>query len=434
MHAATVPVPVAPSRRFAGVEGLRALAAGAVLLDHVYLYGAPDGERYDLGALSVVPRTAGTLGVVLFFTLSAFLLYRPFAQAVLEQAPRPSVRSYLRNRFLRVLPGYWLALLVAGLVLRTTYLPALSVEGRSLASEPEVLAANLLLVQGYFPSTLSTGIGPAWSLVVEMAFYLVLPLLAAGAALLALRTAAGRRWSWAAALAPAAFLLVLGQVGAKLAYALPGAGEGTWSGSWHAVVLRSFLGHASLFGAGLALAVLYVQVSRGRVVLPGRWWRPVAGGTALAVVVPAMIALSDSRVTENRATLAFSVGCVLVLALVVLPRERPSLLVSLLASRPLQAAGVVSYGVFLWNEPLVWWLKREGLTLGGTLGLALALLTTAAVTGAVAAVSWRLVERPALSLKRRWTAAPPDALPSAPVPPQRAPAASGQRPEVVDSD
>jgi peptidoglycan/LPS O-acetylase OafA/YrhL len=387
-----------PGGRFAGVEGLRGLAAGAVLVSHVYLYGSPDGQAYDLGRAEVLTETSGMVGVVLFFTLSGFLLYRPFAAALVARSPRPSVRRYLRNRLLRIFPGYWFALLGAGLVLRTTYLPPLELERRSLASEPEVLAANLLLVQGYFPSTSLTGIGPAWSLVVEMAFYLVLPLLAGGALLLATRTSAGRRWPWAAALAPAAVLLAVGQAGVRLAYQLPGSDGSSWSGSWHAVAVRSFLVQAVLFAAGVSLAVLHAQVARGAVVLP-RWWRPAAGAGAVLLLVPALLAYSRGLLTEHRATLVFSVSCALLLALVVLPRSTPSRLVALLAARPLHAAGLLSYGVFLWHEPLILFFRESGLTGSGRTGFALALVLTAAVSGAVALVSWRLVERPALSLK-----------------------------------
>jgi peptidoglycan/LPS O-acetylase OafA/YrhL len=396
--------PPAPrtAARFDGVEGLRGVAAGGVLLSHVYLYASPAGERYDAGPAGVLLRTSGTIGVVLFFTLSGFLLYRPFAAALLTGRRRPPLRAYFRNRLLRIFPGYWLALIVTGLVLRSAYLPPLEVQGRSLASERGALVANLLLVQAYSPSTLGTGIGPAWSLVVEMAFYLVLPLLALLAGLLATRTSPGRRWPWAAALAPAGVLLVVGQVGSQLMWRLPGAGGSTWGGSWHAVAARSFLTHASVFCAGVALAVLHTQLSRGAVVLP-RWWRPAAWVAVPTVAVPTLLLFDGYRITENRATVLFSISCAVLLALVVLPRERRSTLVGLLTSRPLQWSGLVSYGVFLWHEPLIWFLRRQGWTTTGRDGFALALLLTVAVTGLAALLSWRLVEQPAMRLKRAST-------------------------------
>lgn len=39
-------------------------------------------------------------------TLSGFLLYRPFAAALLRARPRPDLAAYLRNRALRILPAY----------------------------------------------------------------------------------------------------------------------------------------------------------------------------------------------------------------------------------------------------------------------------------------------------------------------------------------
>lgn len=396
----TVVEPAGPvARRFAGLEGLRGLAAFAVLLTHVYLDAAPAGSRYDLGALDPVARTAGTAGVVLFFTLSGFLLYRPFAAAVLDRRPGPPVRDYLRNRFLRIAPAYWLAVLGAGLVLRSTYLPPERAEGRSLAAEPTTLVANLFLVQGYSPATLGTGIGPAWSLCVEAVFYLALPVLAAGAALVAVRTGAGRRRPVVAALLPALVCLVLGQVGTKLAYALPDANGEGWAGSWFAVVLRSFVGQASLFAGGLALAVLYAELRRRHVVLPG-WWRAPAAAAAVAAALVATLAWDARRITENRATMALMVSAVLLLALVVLPTPRRRRWLAVLESRPLAAAGVVSYGVFLWHDPLAVWLRLQGWTRPGLGGFALALLATIVGTTAVAAASWFAVERPALSRKR----------------------------------
>src|SRR5437870_2898774 len=73
-----------PSARVAGIEGVRALAAAAVLVFHCWTYGEPGGGTAPLGPLStyVMPHLA--LGVTLFFSLSGFLLYRPFAAALLR--------------------------------------------------------------------------------------------------------------------------------------------------------------------------------------------------------------------------------------------------------------------------------------------------------------------------------------------------------------
>ena len=58
---------------------------------------------------------------------------------------------------------------------------------------PLLLAKDALLLQNYAPGTLSSGITPAWSLAVEVVFYMLLPLLALVAAALAVRSASLRR-------------------------------------------------------------------------------------------------------------------------------------------------------------------------------------------------------------------------------------------------
>ena len=146
--------------RLHGVEGLRGVAALAVLAYHVWLFG-------PLGHLALpgpAERVAADLrfGLILFFVLSGFLLFRPFAAAALTGSSRPRTRAYLTNRALRILPAYWAILLLVGFVLQSAVL-----DGRTttIGGPPSLhlLLADMLLVQDYDPGTLATGIGPAWS-------------------------------------------------------------------------------------------------------------------------------------------------------------------------------------------------------------------------------------------------------------------------------
>ena len=73
----------------------------------------------------------------------------------------------------------------------------------------------------------------------------------------------------------------------------------------------------------------------------------------------------------------------------------------LLETRSLVYAGLVSYSVYLWHEPLIRWLAAHDLTFHGRWADAgnVALVTT--LTLAIATVSYLLVERPAISLRTR---------------------------------
>jgi peptidoglycan/LPS O-acetylase OafA/YrhL len=118
---------VAPSTgsRLAGIEGLRGVAVASIVLYHVWRIGSPGGATVAAGRwTSFIPNLA--MSLALFYTLSGFLLYRPFIGALLGSQPRPSFRAYLRNRALRIAPAYWVIFVFAAFVLETitTRLPS----------------------------------------------------------------------------------------------------------------------------------------------------------------------------------------------------------------------------------------------------------------------------------------------------------------------
>jgi peptidoglycan/LPS O-acetylase OafA/YrhL len=389
------------------VEGLRAVAAASVLVYHVWLYSVPTAQAPQFGVLNrlVFPHLA--LGVTLFFVLSGFLLYRPHVTAVLRRTERPALSRYVRNRALRILPAYWVILGCTTVVLPAAMLRLSPTEltlGR-LIRDPELLLRNAALIQTYFPDSLLTGITPAWSLSVEVAFYVALPALGWLAAAAANR-AAGLRQRLAAVLMPVALLLVFGWVGKGIAATLitPGTGPNPgWDGDVQSVVIRSFWANADLFAFGMVLAVIRGAVEEQAMRLP-RGWRTI--GTAAFILTTAAVALlSDAGLTapgrvvyDDLAALA----CALLLALVVLPNKAgtcDSHLVRLLERRPIAAIGVVSYSVFLWHEPLVRYLHSLGITQPGNSGFFINLALVAAITGVLAWTTYTLVERPALRRK-----------------------------------
>lgn len=405
--------------RMPGIEGLRALAAFSILVLHTWLYAPPGAGAANLGRLDrLMPDLA--FGVVLFFTLSGFLLYRPFAAAIVRGGRQPSLRRYLRNRALRILPAYWVILLLCAIVFSSVlYRDAAGnvLNGRLL--DPGLLARAGLFIQGYDPDTLLTGIGPAWSLAVEAVFYCALPLLVLlGIALARGRaTRSGRRW---AALAPAGLVLLLGLTGkASAAFLLPPpAPFAGWGANWHSVLERSFWCQADLFAFGMALAVIRVDWEDGVLRLPG-WWRRAAIGGALAAGA-AVASFEEGQLSYSPTNTLMAAACALLLALVVLPAadaSRRSLLVRILETRLFVAAGVVSYSVFLWHEPLIRWLDIHDLTVAGRGGFLVNLLLATAVTAVASTLTYRFVEAPALRLKFR------SDRPRVPVPEQQVQAA-----------
>jgi acetyltransferase len=133
--------------RSSGLDAVRAIACAMVVLCHVSLY-AGNGELSGLKN-----------GVMLFFALSGYLLYRPFV------AGNVDLRRYGIARAARILPAYVVALV--GLTLLTG--------DRSFADRP---LTYLLFMQNYDPALWQGFIGASWSLTLEVMFYVTLPLIA----------------------------------------------------------------------------------------------------------------------------------------------------------------------------------------------------------------------------------------------------------------
>jgi peptidoglycan/LPS O-acetylase OafA/YrhL len=397
-----------------GIEGLRALAACSVVAYHSWLYSTPGGSPVQSWPLTPILSNLA-FGVILFFTLSGFLLYRPFAASIMRGNPLPSARRYLRNRALRIIPAYLAILFLVALVLQSALTHGSGGTLRSGAlTQPRLLTENALLVQGYQPGSLLTGIGPAWSLAVECVFYLLLPGIALLGWLLAGSTARQRRRR-IAALAPALLLLVVGISGKLVAaHAFdPGAYHG-WKADWQSVVERSFWCQADLFAFGMALAVVRVDAENG-ITRFARGLRFVAAPLALAAGALSlrMTTLSDELGFSLYNTL-MAVGFACLLALVVLPPRRANvpILVRILETRPFVWAGLISYSVFLWHEPIVRWLEGHGLTATGTAGLVGNTLLLLTLTVALSTLTYRWIELPALRQKGR--ASRRGAVPEAP--------------------
>jgi len=108
MPSTTTPAP----SRLPALDALRAVGAAAVVGTHVGFATGATGATAFGGLLARMD-----VGVAIFFALSGFLLFRPFAYAAATGTRRPGARRYLWRRALRILPAYWLTVLVCLAVL-----------------------------------------------------------------------------------------------------------------------------------------------------------------------------------------------------------------------------------------------------------------------------------------------------------------------------
>ncbi len=155
------------------VDGLRFVAIAMVVAFHLSIYAGDRGGAAGVreGAWGVVAAVAarGHLGVHLFFLLSGFVLALPFARAARGEAPPVALGRYYLRRVTRLEPPYLLSLCL--------FYGALVWQGRDATSLLPHLAASAAYLHGAVYGTMSAINGVAWSLEVEVQFYLLAPLL-----------------------------------------------------------------------------------------------------------------------------------------------------------------------------------------------------------------------------------------------------------------
>jgi peptidoglycan/LPS O-acetylase OafA/YrhL len=406
-HAEPAPSPaLAPppgNPRFGLFDSLRGLAAIAILLFHVASITGTLNDPVTGDALAVL----GPRALVLFFVVSGFLLYRPFVAARAKGRPPPRTRRYLRRRALRILPGYWTALTL------------LAIFPGIVGVFTEDWWRYYFFLQLYSAETIDKGIPVAWSLCVEVTFYLALPFWA---------LAVGRLWAGSA---PGAWVRVefatLGLFAAS-GVAIQVAADRELVSD---ILATTLLGQSPWLALGMALAVVSVAATEGVfsresrpmsfvIEHPGLCWigsaLALAGLTALlepggllgivrAINTPQPVAETLAAVVLTAAWAA------LLVAPAVFGEDAGGLPRRVLAARPLLWLGVVSYGFFLWHLPVAQLLalpadpahfSASGLGLLADIPVAatpiLAILTLA-VTLVFAAASYYLVELPFLRRK-----------------------------------
>ena len=151
------------------LDGVRAIATLMVMSFHIQQKSFIWDESHQEWISAIW--TFGGSGVTLFFVLSGFLLFLPYAKALLFQAPWPSLKQFYLRRALRILPAYYVALFGMILIFQQQYL------------NPHRWGQLLLFLTLFMDSTHETFRAlnaPFWTLAIEWQFYLLLPLIALG--------------------------------------------------------------------------------------------------------------------------------------------------------------------------------------------------------------------------------------------------------------
>ena len=341
------------------IQGLRALAVGLVVLNHVT--GRPGG---------------GYVGVDVFFVISGFLITGLLVRER-ERSGRISFRDFYARRARRILPAAVVVLAATSVVSQVLFLGdrANRVVQDSLWSL--AFAANIGFArQGTDYADTSTAHSPVqhfWSLSVEEQFYLGWPLLVL--AVTALVAGRGRR--------------------AALAGAMSAVCAASFAWSVHATAASPTTAYFSTFtrawelGVGALVAVSAASLHR----LPAAV-RALAAWAGLGGILVAAFAYSAATPFPGSAAALPVLSTAAVVAFGSAPGGPGG--TWLLAGRPVRFLGDISYSLYLWHWPVV-------VLLGAAMGTGTWIFWAAAVTASVllAVVSHRVVERPLLAPRPR---------------------------------
>lgn len=338
------------------INGLRGAAIVAVVWHHLF------GLYFKAGSVLALPPAVtdrlfflsyGWIGVQLFFVLSGFVLYLPFARGRATMDTAADWRSFYRRRAARLLPLYYLAALLC-LVLNQVPpvhdlrlpLELISIAGALFAFAPHGFQPHLN--------------PPLWSLGVEIWFSILFPLM----------VLAFRRWGAVRTiLATTALSLVSRTLGLAPAQPIQ-------------PLTMGLTANLEIFAVGMALAQAYVAGIRVR------WPRLVTLGGALVLALSLVAGERLGRWIQVPFSDLLALGFAAIVAgLLSLDR---GWLRAAFANRPIQVLGMMCFSLYVWHEPLLRNLFQADAAplddLARTLPLYLFLLL------AVAALSYRFVE------------------------------------------
>jgi peptidoglycan/LPS O-acetylase OafA/YrhL len=342
-------------RRLDGIDGLRGIAIVLVLAYHSWLvYGCCAGLLSE----------AGFLGVELFFALSGFCIFYPFARARFSAATPPSWLGYAYRRGIKIVPSYVLALTVFALA---------DAHRDGTGQTALAYVAHLFFVHPLIANAFQSISGPLWTIGIEVQFYFIFPVLCGFFVRRPVLAALGM------------MLVAAGYRAAVLAtHADPGF-----------FLSNQVIAFLDLFAAGMlaAYVVAWIRNRRDRPSLQ----RAATTIALLSIAAGAAGMFAFTRSTAMNDTAAFFVWqmhwrsaiAVLLFAIVTSTALALPELRRVVANPVCTFFALISYNLYLWHLEILSFAQREQLPFA--VALATALLVAAAVTF--------VVERPLLGTR-----------------------------------
>ena len=327
------------------IDGLRAVAVVPVILYHMGSALAP----------------GGFVGVDVFFVISGFLITTVIREEI--EAGNFSILRFYERRARRILPALFATVLLTFIVGLCLFMPdELRDLGASMVGVA-VFASNILFWQqtDYFsgPVELKPLIH-TWSLAVEEQYYIVFPLL-----LMAIARWGGRRY-----LVPTVIVAILSfAISVLMLWLDP-------TGNYYLLPSRAW---ELLIGSLLAYGRPF-EVHNRRV-------GELLAAAGLAVILASVVLLDHDSPFPGYNALWPCLGTA---AIIAAGTHAPTRVGRLLGIKPLVAIGLISYSLYLVHWPVIVFTRYVLFDMPGPVGQ----VAMIAAMVALAALSWRFVERP----------------------------------------
>ena len=343
------------TKRIPSLDGLRALSIAVVVASHTSEVYDPKDPRFSP---SWAMLSNGQIGVSIFFVISGFLITNLLLRE-LECTGGISLQRFYVRRAFRILPAYY-AFLVA--ILASAQLHWIFVSRKELGS-------SFVFLWNYIPSSNSWWLGHTWSLCVEEQFYLLWPI-----ALVHL----GRERAWRLAI----WIVALSPVLRICAYFMLPALRSKLT------CFLSTRADALMIGCILALCAAEPWFLR--------LWSSIGSGGVASACAAFIFIVSPALFSRfhfvYQMTLGYSLEVLCIGVILYWCVENPKRgLARLLNLGPVMIVGVLSYSIYLWQQPFI---RFQGSWVTTFPYNVLVILT-------LATISYYFVERPALEA-RKW--------------------------------
>lgn len=345
---------IAPGERLDVLDGLRGLAILLVVWYHAWLVSGQ-----GIAGLNFMAE-AGFLGVDLFFFISGFCLFMPYARALREGRPGPTTRRFFARRAVKILPSYLLALIVFALVYHARF----ASPGEAFVQ----ITSHLTFLHTLSPLTYGAISGPLWTIGVEVQFYLLFPLICP----------AFRKSPFVVYGALIAFSetyrFIVGHAGLGSAF----------------LFVNQLPAYLDIFGSGMFAAYAFSRL-HDRTTERSRRWYTVGSLTAFAVAAAGLAEVGAiGRAADTNAaydwvnSVRFAIGPLCV-ALALSTAFAVGRWRAVVTTRVLTYLSMISYNLYLWNLEIAVWYHQAGFSAGATfaLGIATAILLATAITYAI---------------------------------------------------